>query len=98
TVGSLPVSPPAHPIRKDIVIKRRPATMVVSPNGLTVAFMALVCGKKSFCVGKWLIDCSTKWIGCTVLVLLNLVCEVGRKTILASRYRKAYATSSPFNF
>ena len=33
-LGSLPVSPPPHPVRRGIMVRRRPAIIVVRRRGL----------------------------------------------------------------
>lgn len=55
--ASLPGSPPPHPVRMGIIVRRRPATIAVRRSGMQVVSMTLVRGKNCFLV-KALMCCS----------------------------------------
>ena len=80
--GTLPVSPPPpppHPVRKGIIVRRRPVTMAVRRRGMRAVFVTPVRGKNCFLV-KSLMCCSIRsGYGCVDVGSVYFVRDAGGK-------------------
>ena len=56
TPGSVPVSPPPHPVRRGIMVRRRPATIAVRRSDMQAVSVTPVRGKNC-CLVKSLMCC-----------------------------------------
>ena len=58
TIGWPPFSPLPHPVKRDMIQRRRPAKMVVSRSDVGVVSATLVRSEKYCCLVKSLMCCS----------------------------------------